>query len=695
MGLESAGDMTSHSNSSKASAFSVLEEAELTLLCLDHLRELRRSYPPQTLETVEGLRADYLTIACWALNRAFVAPDYLTAEHGNDPFMKSSRNTNSNTLALANHGPLERSEKHILLPTLAEMEDEILIRDHTTTEEGDQKKEDEADVLSIYEYNDSHASNSHRFYGLLGLASGPSVRAPLSMAEIVAAGITGLGARSRIDAERQMIQSPLFQQFVHAVNDRGFFEDEESDQQQDKEKLYENRFRKVVAKFRIKLANKADMDGAFDRAALSAAQYQRQQRKLKMQVVSGPVDPLDLTPEAGMDSDIPTPTAYRMRKLFDLPVSFSARQGRDEDMDSDAGTLTTNDNPSDVDQAERLKNQGNSYMQKKEYALAADCYTAALKISPAGPNSHVYFSNRAAAFVSMKRFDEAVIDSERSLALKPDYGKAHARLGLTYFLLGNYRQAVEAYTVALKYEPDNKSSKTYLEKAARRLADGSEGHEMDVQPSFSIVSEWDKTPSHRSTVKTDSSVAHSQAMYEEREAERYKAKGNGYMASREYQLAVDAYAKAIELSSNGPHSHVYFSNRAAALCYLEQYEEAEEDSLRSLELNPNYSKAHARLGLSRFFMEDYAGAIEAYETALEKDPDNAASKSYLAKAKTKLEHGDVDKARRLSEDPHFRRMTAKVMSNPSIDLLDDPEMQNWVKQAMNDPTIKSVVNGQK
>jgi len=65
-------------------------------------------------------------------------------------------------------------------------------------------------------------------------------------------------------------------------------------------------------------------------------------------------------------------------------------------------------NPVDVEEAEKLKAEGNT--QRKEYQAAADCYTSALKLSPAGPNSHVYFSNRAAALVSMKKIHEAILD---------------------------------------------------------------------------------------------------------------------------------------------------------------------------------------------------------------------------------------------------------------------------------------------
>ena len=91
-----------------------------------------------------------------------------------------------------------------------------------------------------------------------------------------------------------------------------------------------------------------------------------------------------------------------------------------------------------------------------------------------------------------------------------------------------------------------------------------------------------------------------------KEAEKHKLKGNSLMASRDYKAALEEYSCAIDLCPDGPQSHVYFSNRATALCYLEHYKDAEADSAHSLSLVPTYGKAHARLGLSKFFMGDYA-----------------------------------------------------------------------------------------
>ena len=581
---------------------------------------------------MEGLDANYLTIACWALNRAFVGP----LHKNNDPYFEASS---------AEHDDGEYHPDVGNIPSIDAMEKELLYLENPKAGE-DQKKEDEEDLENWYDYDDSHPSNAYRFYPLSGLASGPGIKASLSLGEITAAGLAGLGARSRLDAERDMIHSPLFEQFYRAVEAKGFFDDmnvePSGDPQQDelrKQEIYEDRYRKVVAKFRTKLASKAEAETVGELVAQSAAEQHRQRRFLR--IAQALEENAQETKTEVSSTVVSEPASFVARHNFFSRLMFGDQTDKESVVSSSVAP-----NPMDLEEAEKLKTEGNTHMQSKEYQEAADCYTRALKLSPAGPNSHVYFSNRAAALVSMKKFREAILDSERSLALKPEYGKAHARLGLAHFLLGNYRQAMEAYTVALKYEPDNKSSKNYLEKAAKRLAESGQQHAGGSSASFSVVSEWGKTSGQKQNSEERQLVA------EEKEAEKYKVKGNCAMANREYAEALDAYTKAINLCPHG----------AAALCYLEQYADAEEDSLQALSLSPDYGKAHARLGLSRFFLQDYEGAVAAYTQALKQDPDNAASKSYLAKAQAKLD------ARHLLDSPDFRRAAEKALSSPGKSL---------------------------
>jgi tetratricopeptide (TPR) repeat protein len=639
--------------------------------------------------------------------------------------------------------------------------------------------DDEGNAASQYEYDDHHASNVHRFYRNHGLNSGGTTTSegetigggPLLLGELVAAGLSSLEARSRHAAEQELCQSLLFQQFVSAVTERGFFDtpvvtpttvgaaaNKSALASSSTDSHYQEKFQKVIAKFRTKLAGQSNDDPgkqAFtgDWLALTAAeQYghhvrrrsnvQRHQPQQRGSASSQHIQDKQRTQDKQPETVSAAPSASRfpsslklsieapspvlpesLPKMFfvDGPSPLSAAPSNNgptsskfgqysasstKPSNATAGTLedpkgsvnaaasepraettTKRDEEGNANDAslqaaaEALKNQGNVHMQQREFELAADCYTKAIQLCPSGPSSHVYYSNRAAALVSIRQFHLAIADSQRSLALKPDYGKAHARHGLAHFLLGQYELAVHAYTESLRHEPDNRSSRNYLDKATRRLADQRE--QQKSSPGAAAQQQHQSLSSNQSAMGTSSvgpkapqagrldpaGVANksqtpppppppeasrsrseqprhdgtrsapspSAGSAQQQQAEKYKAKGNQCMVQRDYSSAYDAYTRAIELSSDGPQSHVYYSNRAAALCYLERYREAERDSLSSLRLVPGYGKAHARLGLSRFFVGDYEGAVSSYQLALEHDPDNAASKSYLLKAQAKLQ----------------------------------------------------------
>ena len=119
-------------------------------------------------------------------------------------------------------------------------------------------------------------------------------------------------------------------------------------------------------------------------------------------------------------------------------------------------------------------------------------------------------------------------------------------------------------------------------------------------------------------------------------ADDHKDKGNAHMSSKEYGLALQEYNQAIDLSPTGPNSFIYYSNRAAAFCYLGDYEAAASDCHTSIDLNPQYEKAHTRLGLSLYFQGDYQGAVNAYEKSLDLDPQNQSCFNYMVKAKEKM-----------------------------------------------------------
>ena len=121
--------------------------------------------------------------------------------------------------------------------------------------------------------------------------------------------------------------------------------------------------------------------------------------------------------------------------------------------------------------AEQKKADGNAAIQKKEYENAARLYTEALELSKDGPNSHIYYSNRAAAYCHLGKHDEAISDCQSSIALVPDYVKAYSRLGLAYFFLEQYEDALDAYTKASELEPTNTSHKDSIRQTNQKIAE--------------------------------------------------------------------------------------------------------------------------------------------------------------------------------------------------------------------------------
>lgn len=121
--------------------------------------------------------------------------------------------------------------------------------------------------------------------------------------------------------------------------------------------------------------------------------------------------------------------------------------------------------------AEDFKTQGNAKVTEKNYEEAIRLYDEAIKLVP---NNAVYFANRAAAHSHMRNHELAVADSKAAIAIDPKYVKAYSRLGLAYFALGKYQEAItEAYEKALALEPSNQLLKDSMNAARQKLNESS------------------------------------------------------------------------------------------------------------------------------------------------------------------------------------------------------------------------------
>lgn len=138
--------------------------------------------------------------------------------------------------------------------------------------------------------------------------------------------------------------------------------------------------------------------------------------------------------------------------------------------------------------------------------------------------------------------------------------------------------------------------------------------------------------SHVLTVCPQSTLSKAE---KETKAEEAKSKGNTALSAGEYNQAATHYEEALKLSPDGPNSHIYHSNLAAALTYLGKYEDVITHSEQSIALKPAYVKAYSRMGHAYVQLKDFDGAVDAFRRGLEVDSSNAACKDGLAEAERK------------------------------------------------------------
>ena len=70
--------------------------------------------------------------------------------------------------------------------------------------------------------------------------------------------------------------------------------------------------------------------------------------------------------------------------------------------------------------AEEEKAKGNAAMGQQKYEEAITHYTNAIALDG---NNHVLYSNRSAAYSNLGKYEEALKDGEKTIELKPDWGK--------------------------------------------------------------------------------------------------------------------------------------------------------------------------------------------------------------------------------------------------------------------------------
>lgn len=107
-----------------------------------------------------------------------------------------------------------------------------------------------------------------------------------------------------------------------------------------------------------------------------------------------------------------------------------------------------------------LKDKGNAALQDGKFDDAIKFYTEAITLDK---NNHVLYSNRSAAYAKAGKYRPALEDAEKTIQLKPDWGKGYSRKGSALAYLGRFDESIKAYEEGLVHEPDNAQLKEALQ----------------------------------------------------------------------------------------------------------------------------------------------------------------------------------------------------------------------------------------
>ena len=111
-------------------------------------------------------------------------------------------------------------------------------------------------------------------------------------------------------------------------------------------------------------------------------------------------------------------------------------------------------------------------------------------------------------------------------------------------------------------------------------------------------------------------------------ATREKELGNTKFREGDYRTAIIHYTAAISTLDASQKATVY-GNRALAFLSLDQYDLAEDDCNKCLQLNPSSVKALMRRGMARAHMNRLEEALGDFQRVLQLEPHNKQAKEEI------------------------------------------------------------------
>jgi tetratricopeptide (TPR) repeat protein len=260
----------------------------------------------------------------------------------------------------------------------------------------------------------------------------------------------------------------------------------------------------------------------------------------------------DLTKAAGLQPDDPS-LAYRLALLHLQRATSSPAQGESSDVER----------MTDLESAVARLDAASQLPASK----SADDPIDLNQVRLARAVARVEFAKLLDANMRRTHYESAAADCAAVIDDSPRLGAAHYQHGIALRLLGDYREAVAAFTESLRWSPENAEARIrrgiawyYLDEYDLALNDF---RTVGLTPGDPRPTFW-------------AGIIHAQ-------------RGDHLEAIREYSEAID----------QNPQYRLAYANRALSLMQLGQYGRAIDDLNELIQLDPGDAQAYFRRGLAQ------------------------------------------------------------------------------------------------
>ena len=223
--------------------------------------------------------------------------------------------------------------------------------------------------------------------------------------------------------------------------------------------------------------------------------------------------------------------------------------------------------------AQLFKDKGNGCVRRGELALAVQWYDKALEVlgevdagSELAQTAAAILGNKSMAAGKMAAWDEALAAAQDAARLRPDWPKAHYRVGQAHAALGAHAAAIAALTAGLALAPNDAALTKALadaEAAAAAAPAAGTGGESGRGPGGAAPA--------RASVAEESAAAAAMVISD---APSAKAKGNALFKLGKFEAALEAYSEALaRAKADDDGRAVYHLNAAACYMQLRRFED--------------------------------------------------------------------------------------------------------------------------